>query len=136
MSLATQTDTRVVNGRTFTSVFNAATRTYSLNNTTPQNRQTTRVIDTQGRLTNTQLANLNPLAATYDTRGRLATTVLGAGGGARTSTFAYNPAGFLSSFTDALARVTGFSYDNVGRVTQQTLPDLRVIGFAATPQAI
>ena len=127
LSLATQTDTLVVNSRTYTSVFNAATRTFT--DATPQGRQTTRVIDTQGRLTSLQVSTLNPLAATYDVRGRLATTVFGTGLTARTSTYAYNAAGFLSSFTDALARVTGFSYDNAGRVTQQTLPDARVIGF-------
>jgi RHS repeat-associated protein len=127
LSLATQTDTLTINGRTSTSAFTASNRTFT--DSTPQGRQTTRVIDAQGRLTSVQLATLNPLAATYDTRGRLATSVFGTGVDARTSTLAYNAAGFLSSFTDALARVTGFSYDNAGRVTQQTLPDTRVIGF-------
>ena len=128
LSLATQTDTLTINGRTFTSAFTAATRTFL--DASPLNRQTTRVIDTQGRLTSFQFANLNTLALTYDVRGRLATTVFGTGGSARASTYAYNPAGFLASFTDPLARVTSFSYDNAGRVTQQTLPDTRVIGFA------
>ena len=127
LSLTTQTDTLTINGRTFTSAFTAASKTFL--DTSPLNRQTTRVIDTQGRLTSLQFANLNPFAATYDVRGRLATTVFGTGGSARTSTFAYNPAGFPASITDALTRVTGFAYDNVGRVTQQTLPDTRVIGF-------
>jgi RHS repeat-associated protein/uncharacterized repeat protein (TIGR01451 family) len=127
LSLATQTDTLTINGRAFTSAFTAATRTFV--NSTPQGRQTTRLIDAQGRLTSVQFANLNPLTATYDTRGRLATSVFGTGVDARTSTLAYNPAGFLSSFTDPLARVTSFSYDSAGRITQQTLPDTRVIGF-------
>ncbi len=127
LSLTTQNDTMTINGRTFTSAFTAASRTFV--NTSPFNRQTTRVIDTQGRLTNFQFASFNPLAATYDVRGRLATTVFGTGGTARTSTLAYNPGGFLASFTDALARVNSFSYDLAGRVTQQTLPDARVIGF-------
>lgn len=128
LSLMTQTDTLTLNGRTFTSAFTAASKTFV--DTSPLNRQTTRVIDTQGRLTSYQFATLNPLAATYDVRGRIATTVFGTGGAARTSTFAYNPAGFLASFTDPLTRVTSFSYDNAGRVTQQTLPDTRVIALA------
>ena len=127
LSLATQTDTLTINGRTSTSAFTASNRTFT--DSTPQGRQTTRVIDAQGRLTNVQLATLNPLTATYDARGRLVTSVFGMGADARTTTLAYNAAGFLSSFTDALARVTGFSYDNAGRVAQQTLPDMRVIGF-------
>lgn len=127
LSLATQTDTETINGQATTSAFTASNRTFV--NTSPLNRQVTGVIDTQGRLTSFQLANLNPLAATYDTRGRLATTVFGTGGDARTSTFAYNPGGFLASFTDALNRVTGNTYDAAGRVTQQTTPDSRIIGF-------
>ena len=127
LSLATQNDTLTINGRAFTSAFTAANRTFV--NTSPLNRQATATIDTQGRLTNFQLANFNPLAATYDTRGRLATTVFGTGGGARMSLFAYNPGGFLASFTDALNRVTGFTYDAAGRVTQQTTPDSRIIGL-------
>ncbi len=127
LSLATQTDTLTINGRTFTSAFTAATSTFV--SSTPQGRQTTRMIDAQGRLIGVQFANLNPLTATYDTRGRLATTVFGTGMDARTNTFAYNTGGFLASFTDSLARVTSFSYDNAGRITQQILPDTRVIGF-------
>lgn len=127
LSLATQNDTLTINGRTFTSSFTASNRTFS--DLTPQGRQTTRVIDAQGRPTSIQLTGLNALTATYDARGRLATSVFGAGAEARTSTLAYNAAGFLSSFTDALARATSFSYDNAGRTTQQTLPDTRVIGF-------
>jgi len=127
LSLATQTDTLTINGRTFTSAFTAASKTFV--DTSPFNRQTMRMIDAQGRPTSFQFANLNPLVATYDVRGRLATTVFGAGGSARTSTFAYNPAGFLASFTDPANRVTSFTYDNAGRVTQQMLPDARVIGF-------
>ena len=127
LSLATQADTLSINGRTFTSVFTGATRTFV--NSSPQGRQTTRVIDTQGRLASAQFANLNALAATYDARGRLATSVAGTGLESRTSTFGYNVAGFLASITDPLSRVTGLGYDSVGRVTQQTLPDTRVIGF-------
>jgi RHS repeat-associated protein len=51
----------------------------------------------------------------------------GTGGTARTSTFAYNPQGFLASLTDPLSRTVSFGYDAAGRVTSQTLPDSRVI---------
>lgn len=126
-SLTTQIDTTTINGLAFTSAFTSANRTFV--NTSPLNRQTTRVIDTQGRVTGLQVASFNPLAATYDPRGRVATMAFGIGGDARTSTFAYNPGGFVESVTDPLDRVTGFRYDLAGRVTQRVLPDTRVIGF-------
>jgi YD repeat-containing protein len=83
--------------------------------------------DAQGRVTRTQVDSLEPVAFSYDTRGRLSTVTQGTGGSARTSTFTYNPQGFLASITDPLSRTVSFTYDLVGRVTTQTLPDGRVI---------
>jgi RHS repeat-associated protein len=51
----------------------------------------------------------------------------GTGGTARTSTFSYNPEGFVETITDPLSRTIRFTYDPAGRVITQTLPDLRVI---------
>jgi YD repeat-containing protein len=59
--------------------------------------------------------------------GRLSTVTQGTGTSARTSSFTYNPEGFLASVTDPLTRIVSFGYDLNGRVTSQTLPDLRVI---------
>ena len=36
----------------------------------------------------------------------------------------------MASVTDAINRSTSFNYDVMGRVTQQTLPDGRVIGYS------
>jgi RHS repeat-associated protein/uncharacterized repeat protein (TIGR01451 family) len=127
LSLQTQTDTFTVNGQNYTSIFNATNKTFT--NTTPLNRQSVTTIDTQGRITNFLFANLDPLAFTYDTRGRLSTATQGTGGQARTYNLAYNTAGFLASFTDPLNQTTAFSYDAAGRVTQQTLADTRIIAF-------
>jgi YD repeat-containing protein len=55
----------------------------------------TTTIDAQGRVTRTQVDSLEPVAFAYDPRGRLSTVTQGTGGTARTSTFAYNPQGFL-----------------------------------------
>jgi len=74
-----------------------------------------------------QLAGLEPISFTYDPSGRLSTMTHGTGGTARTSTFTYNPQGFLASLTDPLSRTLSFGYDAAGRVTTQTLPDGRVI---------
>jgi RHS repeat-associated protein len=124
-SFATITDTVTLNGRTGTSTYTAATKT--LTDTSPAGRQVTSTLDPQGRVLTTQVTGLAPITFAYDPRGRLSTLTQGTGGTARTSTFTYNPQGFLASLTDPLSRTLSFGYDAAGRVTTQTLPDGRVI---------
>jgi RHS repeat-associated protein len=128
LSLATQTDTFNVNGRTYTSLYTTASRTFTTS--TPVGRQTTTTIDTQGRITGLQFANLNPASFTYDVPGRLSTSVLGTASQARSLGFGYNSDGYLASITDPLNRLQSFSYDPAGRVTQQTLPGNRQISYS------
>jgi RHS repeat-associated protein len=127
LSLATQNDTLGINGRNYTSNFTAATRTYV--ETTPAGRQTTTVVDAQGRTTSRQFSAFEAASYGYDARGRMNAATFGSGGNARSHSFAYNANSFLASFTDPLSRVTSFSYDNAGRATEQTLPDSRVVSF-------
>jgi len=124
-SFSTITDTVTLNGRTATSTYTAATKTFT--DTSPANRQVTSTLDPQGRVLTTQVTGLAPISFAYDPRGRLSTLSQGSGGSARSSTFTYNPQGFLASLTDPLSRTVSFGYDAAGRVTTQTLPDLRVI---------
>lgn len=121
------TDARTINGRTYASVYTAATRTFAF--AMPTGRAASRTIDGQGRTTAEQTANLAPASYGYDARGRLATVTLGTGPEARASSQTYNASGFLASITDSLNRVTSFFYDGAGRVTQQTLADASVISF-------
>ena len=85
------------------------------------------ILDAQGRALAQQIPGLAPTSVTYDAQGRLTTVVQGTGGTARTSTFTYNPQGFLATLTDPLSRGVQFTYDLAGRVLTQTLPDGRVI---------
>ena len=125
LSLTSQTDTLTLNGRAATSTYTAATKTFI--DRSPANRQLTRTLDAQGRVVRGQVDSLEPVAFTYDPRGRLSSVTQGTGGTARASTFTYNAEGFLASVTDPLSRSVSFGYDLNGRVTSQTLPDLRVI---------
>ena len=127
LSLTTQTDTSTVNGRTYTSVFNAGTRRFT--SSTPLGRQSISTIDNVGRIVQSQVANLNPVSFVYDARGRVQSISQGSGVETRTSAFGYNANGYLETITDPLNRVTSFQYDDAGRVTQQTLPGNRTIGF-------
>lgn len=128
LSLATQTDTLVINGRTYQSVFTQAAKT--LTTTTPANRTSTVTLDTKGRVTQEQVTGLEAVSYTYDALGRLATITQGTSGTARTSTLTYNNKNELISIQDPLSRTVGFAYDLAGRITTQTLPDTRTIGYA------
>jgi RHS repeat-associated protein/CSLREA domain-containing protein len=123
LSLTTLTENVNINGRIYGSLYNAATRTFTL--TTPVGRGSTVVIDTQGRVTSQQVNGLTATSYAYDGRGRL--TMVSQGG--RTLTMAYNAAGYVSLITDPLNRVIAFTYDAVGRVLTETLPGNRTIAY-------
>jgi RHS repeat-associated protein len=127
LSLTAQNDTLWINNRPYTMNYTGATRTFTT--TTPVGRQATASTDTQGRVTQSQFANLNASGFTYDPRGRLSTAVFGTGASARSYTLSYNASGYLESITDPLNRTASYVYDAAGRVTQKTLPGGRVIGF-------
>jgi RHS repeat-associated protein len=127
LSLVSKTDTFTLNGKTYTSIFTVNNRTFV--ETSPLNRQTTTIIDTQNRPTQIQFANLSAINLTYDAHGRISTNSSGSGAETRNSVFSYNAAGYLSSFTNPLNQVNGFTYDLAGRVTRQTLADNRQINF-------
>jgi hypothetical protein len=56
----TSDNTLTLNGRTATSTYTAATKTFS--NQSPAGRQSTTTIDTQGRITREQVDSLEPVA--------------------------------------------------------------------------
>lgn len=122
-SLQTQTDTTVINGRTYQTVFTAGTRTFTT--TTPAGRTSTSTIDAQGRVTRTQVGTLTPVDYTYDAQGRLSVITQGA----RQSSIAYDSSGRPSALTDALSRTVQFGYDPADRVTTRTLPDTQQVAF-------
>ena len=123
-SLTSLTETASVNGRNYTSIYNAASRTFTL--TTPVGRGSSLIIDTQGRPVSEQVTGLAAVTYTYDSRGRMA--AINQSG--RVISLTYNAAGFVQTVTDPLNRVTSFTYDAAGRVLTETLPGNRVIQYA------
>jgi RHS repeat-associated protein len=128
LSLTALNDTVTVNGRTFTSAYDAATRTFT--DTSAAGRVSNATIDVRGRPVQTQTAGLAATSYGYDARGRLVSISQGSGADTRTTTLTYDPEGYLDTLTDALGRTVSFAYDGAGRVTSQTLPDGRVIDYA------
>ena len=71
LSLTIQVDSLTVNGRTFTSLFDAAART--LTATSAEGRQTVALLDTLGRVVEERVAGVAPVRYGYGPRGFLAT---------------------------------------------------------------
>ena len=127
LSLVSETTTVAINGRSFTSVFDAATRQYT--GTSAESRTSTTRIDLQGRPTFAQVSGVEALNYGYDARGRLQTVTQGTGADTRSLTYTYGPDGFVQRITDATTQATVYQRDAAGRVTQATLPDSSVVGF-------
>jgi RHS repeat-associated protein len=127
LSLTTLIDTIAVNGRTFTSLFDAVSKTFT--NTTATGRQTTTNIDAQGRIATSQVTGLFAANLIYDTRGRLASVTQGTGNDARVTAFGYDGNGYLQAITDPLSRTLMLQNDAAGHIHQATLPDARQIVY-------
>lgn len=123
LSIVIMTDTKTINGKTFTSFYDASLR--KTNTTTPVGRQRFTLLDAKGRVYQEQFAGLNAVTYGYDDKGRLISITEGG----RTTTINYDSLNQISSITDAAGRTVGFAYDLAGRVTQQTLPDGRIIAY-------
>ena len=108
-SLTQLTQTFTVNGRTFTTGYDAATKQFT--DTTAAGRIGTTTIDTQGRPVAVQFGGLAAAALIYDGFGRLTSLTLGFGDEARTTTLGYDAQSYLQSITDPLGRVTSFTHD-------------------------
>lgn len=127
LAFNTLTRTATINGRTATRVYDKATRTTTV--TSPAGRQSYSVLDEKGRLIEAGVTGLEPIAMSYDTRGRLSGLQQGSGADTRATTFSYNAAGYLQSATDALGQSGQLDYDAAGRVILQTLANGQQIGF-------
>jgi RHS repeat-associated protein len=127
LSLQALTDTLTLNGRTFTSRYDASTRT--ITGTTATGRQAFITLNARGRVVRTQVAGLDPVAIGYDARGRPISITNGIGPSARTYSALYNSAGYVRTITDPISSTLQFGYDSIGRVLTQTAQDGRQIYF-------
>ncbi len=123
-NLATLTEQTSLNSNTWTSVFNASARSWTT--TTPAGRTTTVTVDSADRPTQVAVPEVAPFTFAYDSRGRLSITTQGS----RTWTQGYDGQGYLASVTDPLSHTVSYVNDPVGRPTQTTLADGRLLGTA------
>jgi uncharacterized delta-60 repeat protein len=120
-----QTDVLTMNGRSWTNTYTRSNSTVLI--TSPAGRRVSLQFDAQGRPVQSQQGDDDPVAFSFDPRGRLAALAQGQGAARWTNTFAYHADGFLAAHTDALGRQAVFTNDAVGRVTAQGRPDGAVL---------
>ncbi len=123
-SLITQNDTSVVNGRTYTTLYTASSRTAVT--TTAGKRATKMVYDPLGRISSIDSPAETTSEFAYDSRGRLTSVTQGT----RVETFSYDSNGRLAAVTDPLNLTQSYTYDGDGRVLTATLADGRVVNYA------
>jgi RHS repeat-associated protein len=128
LSVQHLTTTTTINGRSYSSDYEVATRT--LISSTPIGQRATSTYDLFGRLVTEQAPGLHPVTYQYDARGRLTKFSQGSGAAARTLTINYNEAGLLASIIDPLNRATSYTYDKASRVTSATRSDGASIKYA------
>ena len=125
-ALTQWTEATTVNGNTWTTAYDVATRTFTA--TSPMGRVTTTLLDGTGRPTQMTMAEVAATFLTYDPQGRLQTSTQGAFTLAgqeepRRWTFGYDPNGYPSITTDPLAVATSYVNDPLGHPTTTLLPD-------------
>jgi len=126
-SLNQLTTNRRVNGRNYSTIYDAATKTYT--SLTPESRSTTQIINNQGDIVLEQVNGLAPVQYSYDARGRLEKIDVGSGNETRTTQISYGNDGFIDSIIDPLQQTTQMTYDATGRLLAQTLADARITTF-------
>ncbi|MBU4199689.1 MAG: hypothetical protein KKG09_03275 [Verrucomicrobia bacterium] len=128
LGLAVQTNWTMVNGKTNVSVYRADTRTLTLR--TPEGRQTTVLMDSQGRPLSTQTVGLPTVSNQYDVQGHLTEIRMLGDGSSRTIQYGYDANGYLSEIRSPLDQTNLFEYDSVGRMTRQTFADGSYASYA------
>jgi RHS repeat-associated protein len=121
------TSSNNTNGRVSSSVFDVATRTWTL--TSPEGRQAQMQVDASNHPTSFAVPGIEPITYFYNSDGYLASTSQGN----RSSQFNYHESGhqsgYLAMTTDSLGRESTFSYFPSGEIATALLPGNRDISY-------
>jgi len=126
-SVQTLTETRSINSRTYTSAYDAATRTWT--ETTPEGRRAFAVLDEHGRWVSYSLEGLAPLEFEHDADGQLIAIRQGTGPAARALQFTFDALGNPASTTDPAGGVWGYVFDAAERLVVLTRPDGGAVAY-------
>ncbi len=125
LSLTSLTDTRTVDGHSWTRAYDAAKHT--LTQTTPAGQLTVFTLDQQGRVVQSDPgAGVAPVTYGYDGAGRL----IHVAQGDQSADYAYDDRNRLVSSTDAAGGRVSYAYDDADRPTQVTSAAGRIYQYA------
>ena len=125
LSLTASTDTYSLNGKAYSSAYDASSKTVT--NSTPMGRKRFATLDVKGKIVSRQTLGLLTVSYEYDSKGRLSTITQGTGTQTRVYSIVYDTKNRIAGITDPLSRRITLTYDLAGRITQGTLPDGRMI---------
>lgn len=121
----TITQTRTVNGRVHTRVFDASTKEWT--STSAEGATTVLELNANEQPVSFKMGNDTAWTYSYDANGRLEELTQGS---KNTQTLVYNGSGNISSITNVRSEQTSFTYDAANRLASVTLPDSRVIAYS------
>jgi YD repeat-containing protein len=124
LSVQSSSHTMTINGKSFTSAFDVASRT--LVSSSPAGRSTTQAFDALGHLSSVSVPGISTVSLTRDALGRVTSTAQDD----RNETYSYNALNLVTSITDPLGRTMSFEYDADGRPTKRTLVDGREVSIS------
>jgi YD repeat-containing protein len=97
--------------------------------TSPSGRQSTTVLDLQGREVSMAMPDMAPRRRTYDSRGRLTTISQGSGTDLRRIEVTHDADGLPRTVTDPLLNTIVYDRDGDGRITTATRAGGREVGL-------
>ena len=115
-SMTTLTDTFDVDGRVFTSTYDAATRTTT--RATPEGRVTKTTWDAAGHGVGFEKVGIDPFTFAYDGAGKLRQVTQGE----RRSAITYDANGNLATVTNPAGQTIGYDYNAAGLLDSMMLP--------------
>jgi RHS repeat-associated protein len=127
LSLLRLTTVTTDNGRTTTTIYDAATRTSTV--ISPLGRKLIQTIDARGRVVSEQIPGLENVYYEYDDYGRLKSVSQGSGENRHVFIYNYDDNGMLKSTTDPLGRTNERYYDSSGALVRRILPGERDLAF-------
>lgn len=127
LSLTNLTESIDINGRVFSSSFDAANKTFT--RTSATNRSLTEIIDDAGRTLQRDVPGLASSFFTYDQRGRPTTITQGTGNNTRTISFSYDSNGYINQIIDPEGDTVDYTRDIIGRVTKQRFSPSREVNY-------
>lgn len=129
------TKTTSIDGKNWVAEFSQGLGTHGgYQNTSPESRTSLILLNRDKKINSVTVTGFAESKVEYDTNGRMSKITTGAAADQRETLFSYYSTGpmngELQSITNAIGQTTNFEYDKNGRVTKQTLPDLREINYS------